>query len=147
MLVWISGVTRIWYCRLASSGVSLVNSLTISLFIISLYNVLVLSSIRTNQNSGSHADVGLVWLVVRLRVPAATPAGEEVGRAILRDLDVVETLLALQDQVEGLTLGIPDVRTDELPLRLQRHTTGVPSGWTRLLHMIAQAVTCYHQHH
>jgi len=70
-----------------------------------------------------------------------------MGRAILHDLDVVETLLALQDQIEGLTLGISDVRTDELRLRLQRHTTGVLSRWTRLLHMIAQVVTCYHQHH
>ena len=51
--------------------------------------------------------------------PSTAPAGEAVGRAILRDLDVVETLLALHDQIKGLTLGIPDVRTDELPLRLQ----------------------------
>ena len=54
-------------------------------------------------------------------MPTAAPAGEAVGRAILRDLDVAETLTALQDQFEGLTLGIPDVRTDELPLRLQWH--------------------------
>ena len=106
---------------------SLVNFLTISLFIISLYNVLVLSSIRTNQNSCAHADVGPVRPVVRLRVPAAASAGEALGKSILRDLDVAETLSALQDQVEGLTLGILDVRTDELPLRLQRHTTGVSS--------------------
>ena len=80
-------------------------------------------------------------------MPAAAPAGEAVGRAILRDLDVAETLAALQEHVEGLTLGIPDVRTDELPLRLQRHTTGVPRQWNWLLRMIAQAVTCYHEHH
>ena len=103
--------------------------------------------IRTNQNSCAHADVGPVRPVVRLRVPATTPAGEGAGRAILRDLDVVETLSALQDQVKGLTLGIPDVRTDEIPLRLQQHTTGVPSRWNRLLCMISQAVNCYHQHH
>ena len=125
----------------------LVDSLTISLFIISFYNVLVLSSIRTNQNSCAHADVGPVQPVVCLRVPAAARAGEAVGRAIFRDLDVSEILSMLQDQVEGLTLGISDMRTDELPLRLQRHTTGVPSRWTRLLRMIALAVTCYHQHH
>ena len=147
MLVWISEVIRIWYCLLASSGVSSVNSLTISLFFISLYNFLVLSSIRTNQISCAHADVGPVRPVVRLRVPAAAPVREGAGRAILCDLDVFETLSALQDQVEGLTLGISDLRTDELPLRLQRHTTGVPSQWTRLLCMIAQAVTCYHEHH
>jgi len=81
---------------------------------------------------------------VRLRVPVTARPGEDVGRAILRDLDVAETLLALQDQVEGLTLGIPDVWIDELPLRFQRHITDVPSQWTRLLRMIAQVVTCYH---
>ena len=59
------------------------------------YNVLVLSSIRTNQNSCAHADVRPVRPVVRLRVPAAAPAGEAVGRAILRDVDVAETLSAL----------------------------------------------------
>ena len=107
----------------------------------------MLYSVKTNQNSRVHTDVGLVWPVARLRVPAAAPAGEAVGRAILRDLDVAKTLTALQGQVEGLTLGFLDVRTDELPLRLQRHTTGVPRRWTRLLCMIAQAVTCYHEHH
>lgn len=146
MLVWISGVTRTWCCRLVSGGVLSVNSLTISLFIV-FYNVLVLSSIKTNQNSCVHADIGLVRPAVRLRAPAAAPTREAVGRAILRDVDVAETLSALQDQVEGLTLGILVVRTDELLLRLQRHTIGMPSRWTRLLRMIAQVVTCYHQHH
>ena len=92
--------------------------------------------INTNQNSCAHVDVGPVRPAVRRRDPAAAPAGEAVGRAILRDLDVVETLSELKDQIEGLTLGIPDVRPDELPLWLQQHTTGVPSRWTRLLRMI-----------
>ena len=111
------------------------------------YNVLVLSSIRTNQNSCAHADIGPVQTVVRLRVLAAAPAGEAMGRAILHDHDVAETISSFQDQVEGITLGIPNVRTDELPLRLQRHSTGVPSQWTTLLRMITHAVTCYHQHY
>ena len=83
----------------------------------------------------------------RLRVAVAVPAREAVGRVILCNLDVAETRGALQDQIEGLTLGIPDVRTDKLPLRLHRHTTGMPRRWTRFLRMIAQVVTCYHQHH
>jgi hypothetical protein len=92
----------------------------------------VLYSIKTfNQNSCAHADVGPVRPAVRLR-PAATPAGDLSEGYPSRDLDVAETLTALQGQVEGLTLGIPDVRTDELPLRLQQHTTGVPRRWTRL---------------
>ena len=53
-----------------------------------------------------------------LRVAAVIPVGEAVGRAVLCDLDVANTLAVLQDQIEGLTLSIPDVRTDELPLRL-----------------------------
>ena len=74
--------------------------------------------IKTNQNSCAYADIGPVRLVVRQRAATAVLAGEAVGRAILRDLDVSETLAVLQDQIEGLTLGIPDVRTNELPLRL-----------------------------
>ena len=84
---------------------------------------------------------------VQLRVAAVIPAREAIGRVVLRNLDVAETLAVLQDQIEGLTLGIQDVRIDKLPMRSQRHTIGVPSRWTRLLRMIAQAVTCYHQHH
>jgi len=84
-------------------------------------------------------------LAACLRAATVVPVGEVVWGVVLHDLDIAETLAVLQDQIEGLTLGIQDVRTDELPLRLQHHTTSVL--WTRLLHMIAQAMTCYHQHH
>lgn len=50
---------------------------------------------RLNQNSCAFADVGPVRPVARSRVPAAASVGEVVGRAILRDLNVVETLSAL----------------------------------------------------
>ena len=93
------------------------------------------------------ADVGPVRPAVRPRAPAAAPAGEPAGRVILRDLDVAETLTTVQEQVESLTFGIPNVRIDELPLQLQRHTIGVPRRWTRLLRMIAQTVTYFHEHH
>ena len=55
---------------------------------------------------------------MRLRVAATVPIGEAVGRVVLRNLDIAETLAILQGQIGGLTLGIQDVRTDELPLRL-----------------------------
>ena len=93
------------------------------------------------------ADVGPVRPAVRLRPPVAAPAVEPARRVIIRDLSDTETLTAVQGQVENLTRGLPDVQIDELPLQLQRHTTGVPRRWTRLLRMIAQAVTCYHEHH
>ena len=83
------------------------------------------------------ADIGPVRPVVRPRAANDAPTGEALGRVVLWDMDISETLVVLQDQIEGLTLGILNVRTDELPQRLQRHTIGVPSRWTRLLRMIA----------
>ena len=94
-----------------------------------------------------HADVGPIRPAVRPRVPAAVPTGEATGRAILHDLDLAETLTAVQGQVENLTRGLPDVQIDELPLPMQQHTIGVPRRWTRLLRMIAQTVAYYQEHH
>ena len=74
-----------------------------------------------------YADVGPVRPAASHRAAADVPAREDVGRAILHDLDIAETLAVLQDQIEGLTLGIQDARANELPLRLQHHTTGMPS--------------------
>jgi len=78
---------------------------------------------------------------------AGEPMGRNVRRAVLHDLDLIETLVELQHHIEGLTLGIPNVWIEELLMRLQHHTIGVPSRWMRLLRMIAQVVTCYHEHH
>ena len=94
-----------------------------------------------------HADVGPVRPVARPRSPAAAPAVEPARRVVIRDLGDTEILAAVQEQVESLTRGLPDVQIDELPLQLQRHTIGVPRRWTRLLRMIAQTVTYFHEHH
>lgn len=50
---------------------------------------------RLDQNSCALADVDLARPVARPRVPAAAPVGEAAGRAILRNLNVAETLSAL----------------------------------------------------
>ena len=94
-----------------------------------------------------HANIGPVCPAVRPRSPAAAQVGEPARRVVIRDLDDTESLTALQEQVESLTRGLPDVQIDELPLQLQRHTIGVPRRWTRLLRMIAQTVTYFHEHH
>ena len=94
-----------------------------------------------------HADVGPVRPAARPQSPAAVPAAEPARRVVIRDLGDTEILAAVQEQVESLTRGLPDVQIDELPLQLQWHTIGMPRRWTRLLRMIAQAVTCYHEHH
>ena len=94
-----------------------------------------------------HADVGPIRPVARPRSPVAAPAAEPARRVVIRDLGDSEILAAVQEQVESLTRGLPDVQIGELPLQLQRHTIGVPSRWTRLLRMIAQTVTHFHEHH
>lgn len=83
-----------------------------------------------------HANVGIVRPVGHQQ-GAGGPTQRNIARAVLQDLDLVETLAELQDHIEGLTLGIPDVWIEELPMRLQCHTIGIPSCWMRLLHMIA----------
>ena len=94
-----------------------------------------------------HADVGPFCPVARPRSPVAAPVAEPARRVVIRDLGDTEILAAVQEQVESLTRGLPDVQIDELPLQLQRHTIGVPRRWTHLLRMIAQTVTYFHEHH
>ena len=94
-----------------------------------------------------HADIGPVRPAVRPRSLVAAPVVEPARRVVIRDLGDTEILAAVQEQVESLTRGLPDVQIDELPLQLQRHTIGVPRRWTRLLRMIAQTVTYFHEHH
>ena len=52
----------------------------------------------------------------------------------------------IEDNLHHLTVGIPDMTTDEVPRRYQRHTTGVSERFSRLLHRVAQSIACYHEH-
>ena len=56
-------------------------------------------------------------------------------------------LTELEEKLERLTLDIPDVAIDDLPMRYQRHTAGVPGRFSRLLRRVARAIMCYHEHH
>ena len=53
----------------------------------------------------------------------------------------------LEENLERLTLDIPDASIDDLPLRYQRPTTRVMGRFSRLLRRISQAMMCYHEHH
>jgi len=83
-----------------------------------------------------HVDVGTVRPIGHEQ-EAGQLVRRNVRRAVLQDLDLTKTLIELQDHIEGLTLGILDIRIEELPMRLQCHTIGVPSHWMRLLRIIA----------
>ena len=53
----------------------------------------------------------------------------------------------MEENLERLTLEIPNSSIDDLPMRYQRHTTGVPGRFSRLLHRVVRVVMCYHEHH
>jgi hypothetical protein len=53
------------------------------------------------------------------------------------DLEVVE------QNLEGLTMHVPDTIVDELPRHYQCHTVDVSASIGRLLRRVAQAVACY----
>lgn len=54
-------------------------------------------------------------------------AERAIRRVVLQDLDMVETLAKFQQHIQGLTFRIPDYQIEELPMRMQRHTIGVPN--------------------
>lgn len=74
------------------------------IFVYQFYNIFVIY--QDQLNSCSCVDVGPMRPAARPRAVAGILVGEVVGRTVLRDLDIAETLVVLQDQIKGLTLGI-----------------------------------------
>ena len=58
-----------------------------------------------------------------------------------------EDLGDLEENLQRLTVGIPDVITDDLPRHYQCHTIGVYGQFAMLLHRVPQAIACYHEQH
>ena len=86
-----------------------------------------------------HADVGVV------RPRGASPLDRRAGaRFVPQGDDITEEL---EENLERLTLDIPNVAIDDLLTRYQRSTMGVPGRFSRLLRRVARAVMCYHEHH
>ena len=85
-----------------------------------------------------HADVG----AARTRV--FSPLDRRVGAHLVPEGD--DVTWELEEKLDRLNLDIPDSVIDDLPLRYQRPTMGVPGRFSRLLRQVAQAVMCYHEH-
>ena len=73
------------------------------------------------------------------RQPVA-PAPAQAGQS-------AEILTDLEHHLEHLTLDIPEMSIDDIPLRLQRYVIGVPGPFRRFLCRVAQAVVSYRDHH
>ena len=86
-----------------------------------------------------HVDVGVV------SPRGASPLDRRARARFMPHGDYITG--ELEDNLERLTLDIPDADIDDLPTRYQRSTTGVPGRFSRLLHRVARAVMCYHEHH
>ena len=86
-----------------------------------------------------HADVGAA------RPGGASPLDRRVGAHFVPQGD--DVTWKLEENLERLTLDIPDASIDDLPLRYQRPTARVPGHFSRLLRRVARAVMCYHEHH
>ena len=56
-------------------------------------------------------------------------------------------LIDLEEKLERMTPEIPYAAIDDLPMRYKRHTKGVPGRFSLLLHRLAWAIMCYHEHH
>ena len=56
-----------------------------------------------------------------------------------------EELGDIEENLQQLTVGIPDMTTNEVPRHYQCHTTGVSRWFSRLLRRVAQAIACYHE--
>ena len=86
----------------------------------------------------SHADVGPA------RPREASPLDRRArARFVPQDDDITREL---EENLERLNLDIPDADIDDLLMRYQRSTVGVPGRFSRLLRRVARAMMCYHEH-
>ena len=86
-----------------------------------------------------HADVGVA------RPRGSSPLDRRAGARFVQRGD--DPIGELEENLERLTLDIPDASIDDLLMRYQRHTTGVPGHFSCLLRRVVQAIICYHEHH
>jgi hypothetical protein len=52
----------------------------------------------------------------------------------------------VERKLRGLTMGVPSMRIQDVPLHLQIHTVGLLDGLSHFLQQVARAVMCYDEH-
>ena len=88
------------------------------------------------ESKNFHADVG----------DARFGVSSQIGRQALGHKGDDE-LTELDENLNGLTLDIPNASIDDLPRRYQRHTIVVSGRFSRMLWRVARDIMCYHEHH
>ena len=86
-----------------------------------------------------HADVAAA------RPRGASPLDRQAGAHFVPQGDDITR--ELEENLYRFTLDIPNADIGDLRTRYQRSTAGVLGRFSRLLHRVARAVMCYHEHH
>ena len=61
--------------------------------------------------------------------------------------DHSDMLDLLEEDLNHLTMAVLFTRQEEIPVRLQRHTTGVRGRFARVLRKVSRAIVCYSENH
>jgi hypothetical protein len=97
---------------------------------------LFLYHLKTDCNNSQNADVGP-------RRPANLRPFERrqpVALAPVPQDEATETFAELEQDLESLTIDIPETTIDDVPIRLQRYVVGVPGPFRRFLCRVAHVV-------
>ena len=121
------------------SGVTLVRNKKPKMAIVFLcFNVLYFLCVETRLKC-FHVDVGAA------QPGGSSPLERRAGACFVPQGDDVTG--ELEENLKRLTLDIPNSSIDDLSLRYQRTTAGVPGHFSRLLCQVSREVMCYHEHH
>jgi hypothetical protein len=94
----------------------------------------------TNQLLFENVDVG------PYRPPGSSPIQRRGERGAEAGVVVVD-FETIEQNLEGLTMNIPDASIDNIMRHYQRHTMGVSASISRLLRRVAWAIACYGEQH
>jgi hypothetical protein len=80
------------------------------------------------------------------RPPGSSPIQRRGERVEVAGLAIAD-YEAIEQNLEGLTMDVPDASIDDISRCYQCHTVGVSASIGRLLRRVAWAVACYSEQH
>jgi hypothetical protein len=80
------------------------------------------------------------------RPPGSSPIQRRGERGVVARV-VATDYETIKQNLEGLTMNIPDASIDDVSRHYQRHTVGMSTSIGGLLHRVAREVTYYSKQH
>ena len=108
-----------------------------------IFFVFYIYRLKTDSKNFQNADVGPrrpanLRPFERRHPVAPVPAPQDAA---------AESLAELEQDLERLTVDIPETTIDNIPIRLQHYVVAVPGPFRRFLCKVARAVVSYREHH